>query len=321
MRNRIIRTSSQGRLLRLAGFERERFRCGVVMALAFALALMPGVARADLYGGDLPLLTAIVANGADEISQLSQSIAQAKKTYDETRRLAGYADDAVKAFNSVKSLNGAMFGQSVVNGLDLAFPEVAQIQNDVAQHNGLSTWGQGTGELGMLVTGCARYGPGGFSCGQLQRAVTAEDARKTISATFGTAPATSPRATAMDSDAAVGLAASSSQVGRNQVTRAQMAALLEQCSGGTDSDSIAACQAAANAAQIQGVQTQSYLSDQAALQTRLQADHLAQANAEHKDSLARQEAERQLLLEGSDKGALRPVSVKTEGIDILGGAP
>lgn len=288
------------------------------LAVALAVFAVAPAAHADPYGADLAFLSALVTNSADEIVQLSNTLATLQKTYNEAKRVAGYADDAVQAFNTVRNLNGSVFGQSIVNGLDNAFPEVARIQNDLAMHNTLGSWAQGTGELGILVTGCARYGPGGFNCAQLGRAVTAQDARTTISATFGTAPTTSPRAMAMDSDAAVGLSASSSQVGRNQVTRAQMAELLKECSGGTDDDSIAACQTAAAAAQIQGVAAQSYLSDQSALQTRLQSDQLALGNGEHKDTLQRQEAERQLLLEASNKALARPVTVKTSGVDILG---
>jgi hypothetical protein len=290
----------------------------VVVALGGALS--PGVARADPYGADLAFLSALVTNSADEIVQLTNTLATLQKTYAEAKRVAGYADEAVQAFNAMKNFNGQLFGQSLVSGLNNAFPEVARIQNDLS---GKSQWAQSSGELGLLLSGCLGSGlfnSGTSSCIQLQRAVTVADARSAVTKTFGTAPPQATRAQAMDDDAAVGLSASASQVGRNQVTRAQAQALMAACTGGTDDDAIAACQAAANAAQIQGLSHQSFMADQMAVQTRLQSDVVAQENAKHKDEIQARTAQTSFLSETSDRIQPTPTQVRTEGADIFGGS-
>jgi len=301
--------------LRAASFLGAR----IATAFAFVAAFVPAAARADFYGADIPLLTALVSNGAEQLVQMSNSLKALQRTYNEAKRVAGYADEAARAFNSVKTLNGQLFGQSVVNGLGNAFPEVARIQNDLQGH---SQWAQSTGELGLLLTGCARYGPNTPACTQFQRAVTATDARTAISNTFGIAP-TGPnlgarRAQAIDDDAAVGLATSASQVGRGQVTRAQAQALMDACAGVADDDSIAACQAAANAAQIQGLSHQSHMADQMAVQTRLHADQLAAENARHKQELVARDAQTAFLKEASERGQPGPTQVRTAGADFFG---
>jgi hypothetical protein len=277
---------------------RKALAVGAMVAL-----LIPMSARADLWGFDMGPLSTIVAQGAVQVTQVAQELHTLAQTYDEAKKVASYADDAVKAFNAAKSLNGQLFGQSLVSGLSMAFPDVQRIETDIAAAASPGgNWAQGSGQLGSLVSRCVGSfaGAGGSGCIQLQNVITASDARRAISAAFGTAP--SVGTAAVDGDAAKALAAAQADVNRNKYMRdVTVAQAMNTCSGGggfSDTDA-QACQTAANAAQIEALSQQSYMSDQLATQNRLQAGALSVQNAQAKVQLEEAAERRDLLLQGA----------------------
>ncbi len=312
-------SSSQMRL-RKARVRRSR---GVtVSVLAGVLVFWAGLrqARADFWGGDIPLLTAILTNTSQQLTKVGETLGTLKSTYVETRRLAAYADDAVKTFNAFRSYSLALFKQDVTQALETSFPELGYFRQ---QASGTGPWAQGTGELQRLVTYCLRAllsgEKSGTGCAELQETLSLQQARNAITSTFGNVPpvAGSVEVRAVDHEAAVALAASSADLGRNKVTRLNARALLAQCtSEGADSES---CQAAAHAAQIEQLRQTAFVGDQLAESNRLQAMQLLQENARRKREFGEAIDRRRLVLESATKAAPQPVKLRTDGINILGG--
>src|SRR5947208_1754170 len=89
----------------------------IAAGLAF-FGLGVQTAYADFFGGDLPLLTTIVGNTTTQIRQISDTLSTLRQTYDQAKRIAGYADDAYKAYQYFAGYNLQRFGQDVQGTLD-----------------------------------------------------------------------------------------------------------------------------------------------------------------------------------------------------------
>lgn len=307
--------------------DRNRFhsrRCGVATAaIASALVFGTGLqtAYADFWGGDIPLLGMIVTNTTQQLTKVGETLGTLKRTYDETRRLAAYADDAVKTFNAFRSYSLELFRQDVTQALESSFPELSYFRR---QASGTGAWAKGTGELQRLVSYCVRAvlsgEKDGTGCAQLQETLSLQQARSAITSTFGTVPPVAGVAEvrAVDHEAAVALSASSADVARNQVTRLNAKALLAQCTGKNASSE--SCQAASHAAQIEQLRQGAYLGDQMAESNKLQSMRLLQENARRKREMNEAVDRRRLLVDGAGQAAPPSVEVRTEGVNLLGGA-
>lgn len=294
----------------------------LIAALAGVMAFGVGLrsAQADFWGGDIPLLSMIVTNTTQQITRLGEALGTLKQTYDETHRLAAYADDAVKTFNSFKSYSLELFRQDVTQALEASYPELGYFRR---QASGSGPWAQGTGELQRLVSYCVRAilngEKDGAGCAQLQETISLSQARSAITSTFGTMPSIAgvSEVRAVDHEAAVALAAGSADLGRNQVTRLNASALLRQCTG--KSANSESCQDAANAAGIEQLRQGAYLGDQLAESNKLQSMRLLQENARRKREVSEAVDRRKLLVEGAGAGGPPAVGIHTDGLDILGG--
>src|SRR5262245_54759990 len=164
---------------------RTLFRTGwsVSRALSLMVALVAVPARADMFGGDLPLLGGLVAQTAQTVTTLGETLATLRQSYEEAKRVAGYADDAYRAFKSFQSYSAELFAGGVGQGLETAYPDVAYFRR---QASGVEPWARGSGELQRLVKLCIG-GPAG-SCGDFQEAINYQQAREALASTFGTAP-------------------------------------------------------------------------------------------------------------------------------------
>jgi len=285
-------------------------------ASALIVALVAAPAFADLWGADLGPLSTLVSQAATQIAQIADTLSTLRKTYDEAKRVAGYADDAVKSFKAFQKSGAEMFRDGADSALDRAFPDLAYFRSEASR---TGPWAQGTGELQLMVSYCVRGGLTGPGCTQVQEALTLKQARSALSATFGTTPpvAGAVEIRAMDHEAAMGMATSSAQVGRDAIARQQAKGLMERCTGGTDDDSIAACQAAANAASILGVEQGADVADQLAEANRLQAVRVAQENGKRKRETNEAIERRQLILDGAQRMGAEPMQVKTEGLEVF----
>jgi hypothetical protein len=207
--------------------------------LVFCLGLQ--TAHADLFGSDLPLLSAIVTNTAQQLTKLSETLSTLRKTYDEAKRVASYADDAYRAYQHFSHSSAQMFKDEVTHSFESAYPDLAYFRREASSGPQID----GSGDLGRLLSYCVS-GRNESQCIELQQALSLQQARNNIATVFGSAPAVAgyTEMKSIDAEAGLAVAASSSQIGRDQITRAQAKSLQEQCAGDTDYANLAACQAA-----------------------------------------------------------------------------
>jgi hypothetical protein len=279
-------------------------------------------ARADLWGADLGPLSALVEQAGIQIAQLADTIATLRQTYDEAKRVASYADDAAQAFKNFEKFGAQVFSGQLEEAMDRAFPDLAYFQREASN---TGPWAQGTGELSRVIRYCVGRALGAEGCAEAREALSLRQTREALAATFGTAPvvAGAIEVRAMDHEAAFGMSIASAQLGRDAVAREQARALMKRCTGGTDDDSIAACQAAAHAASILGVEQSADLGDQLAQANRLHAVRIAQENGRRKREINEALERRRLILEGAGRLGDAPVQVRTEGLQVFdeGSAP
>lgn len=267
---------------------------------------------ADMLGADIPLLTALLSQAAQNAETMVRTLDTLKKSYDEAKRVAGFAEEARQAYLAVSSYNGELFQEGFTRALESAFPDVGYFRRE-ASHAG--PWAQASGELQRLVSICLG-GPSG-SCRQLQEALSLQQTREALARTFGAAPTGAHDLAAIDHEAAVAIAASSAQEGRSQRATALSEALMKQCSNATDQENLAACQAAANAAQIEALRQSADTNSQLAEGNRLQALQLVQVNRARKKELADAEERRELVLESVRRASSPVPRVESDGVSLI----
>jgi hypothetical protein len=273
-------------------------------------------AHADLFGGDVPLLSAIVTNTAQQLNKLQDTLSTLRKTYEDAKRVASYADDAYQAYRHFSQYSAGMFRDELTRSFESAYPDLAYFLREASSGPQID----GSGSLGRLLSYCVSANTGS-QCIELQQALSLQQARNNIATLFGPAPAVAGYAEmkSIDDEAGLAVAASASQTGRDQIARAQAQSLREQCTGNTDDDSLAACQAAGSLAQIQVLKQSTELTDQVAESNRLQALRLAQENAKRKREIAESIERREIILEGANNMTPRPPQLKADGLDVFEG--
>jgi hypothetical protein len=187
-------------------------RAVVVAILCVTLALGIGVptAYADLYGGDLPILTNILTTALQQLDTANKTFETLGKAYRETKRLASYAGDAREAFAEIQSFSSGRAQNSGIRALYRAYPELSFLQGE--SQYGYRTWGQSYGGLSPELQRCLQditrdsmraAGAGGSSgggrlagvesaCDQWQRTVTAQKLDQDLRRTFGDVPQNRP---------------------------------------------------------------------------------------------------------------------------------
>jgi len=299
---------------------RTLFRTGwsVPISLALVVAVVAVPARADMFGADLPLLGGLVGQAAQTVTTLGETLTTLRRSYEEAKRVAGYADDAYRAFQSFQHYSAELFARDVVQGLETAYPDVAYFRR---QASGVEPWARGSGELQRLVRLCVG-GPAG-SCGEFQEAVSYQQAREALASTFGTAPSGAYDVAAADHESAAALAAGSAQEGRSARAKLVAEALMRQCQDGAGEDArtLAGCQAAAAAASIQALDVSADLAEQVAAGNRLMAMQLQLQAGERKRELREAEERRQVLLESAQQAARRPEPLEADGFNLVEGTP
>lgn len=288
-------------------------RVSLVPATSVALVsfcLWPALAHASLFGEENGPLTALVAQGVAQINQAAQTFAQLKQTYDETRKYVGLAQDAVNGFKEFGAFSDSVF-RNPGNALATAFPDAAALSRDLSSP---ASWGAGTGELQRLVKVCLSEG----RCVAFREAVTARQARESISKTFGTSPIMRDDIETIDVEASKSIRDSMVQGSKSAVAGEQARALMRKCTSGTDNQAVAACQAAANLGQLLQLEQTAALNEQVAESNRLQALELASKNSERKREL-REVLRRQRMLEAGSENMAPPAMRFTAPADDTGG--
>ena len=147
---------------------------------ALALAAGASVAHADLFGGDVVVLSSIFQTALKQLDQLRSVTDTLGKSYREMQRVARLAQETKDVYRDFQRLDGDRALASGVRAVYGAFPEQAR----------------GSGQLVPEVEACvesmvrARAGGAGstFECDQLRRAATGERVRASLERTYGTVP-------------------------------------------------------------------------------------------------------------------------------------
>ena len=166
-------------------------------ASALALATGASVAHADLFGGDVAVLTSIFQTTLKQLDQMRAMTDTLGKSYREMQRVARIAQDTKDAYRDFQRRDGDRSVSSGVRTIYGALPETGYGVGDL--RSGSVTQAPGSGQLVPEVEACveslvrapARSGlPGAtLECDQLRRAASAERMRSSLERTYGTVPA------------------------------------------------------------------------------------------------------------------------------------
>jgi hypothetical protein len=162
------------------------------VASGLALAFGASVAHADLFGGDVAVLTQIFRNGLQQLDELRTVSERLGRSYRELQRLSSYAADTKTAFREFQQLDGNRILTSGVRAAHRAFPDASYVADDARA--GSRGWGRG-GTLGPELSACieslSRTGRGGgptAECEYLRRTATGDRVRESLDRTYGTIP-------------------------------------------------------------------------------------------------------------------------------------
>lgn len=149
-------------------------------ASALVLAAGASVAHADLFGGDVVVLSSIFQTALKQLDQLRSVTDTLGKSYREMQRVARLAQETKDVYRDFQRRDSDRALTSGVRAVYGAFPEQAR----------------GSGRLLPEVEACveslvrARAGSAGstFECDQLRRTATGERVRASLERTYGTVP-------------------------------------------------------------------------------------------------------------------------------------
>ena len=292
---------------------------------------------------DTGTLVGILANGLQTLASINQQLEQARKSYQETKKIVRMGEDAYDLAAGVITLNPSRVARS----FESAFPAVQYFEMEAHYPN---SWLHGSGNLQALMSICfagvkaqARRAPppqqqaddgsidrsavagspaptavgaGGESpipeCALVERQMDLHETQLLMASTFGLSP--EAQLAAVDEEATRAFVASQGSLQRTTITAAQVRALMQACE---DTGSPSACQAAANAAAVAELGQAAETNSQLALMNRLQAIRIEQENAklrrEEFDSLYREDQ----VHRGFQKLAASPFRLKADGFSIL----
>jgi hypothetical protein len=288
---------------------------------------------------DTSTLVAILANGLQTLATINQQLEQARKSYQETKKIVRMGEDAYDLAAGVITLNPSRVARS----FESAFPAVQYFEMEARYPN---SWMRGSGNLQALMSICfaglksqarrapppaqqADDGPGDPSavagsptpagggsqipeCALVERQMDLHETQLLMTSTFGLSP--EAQLAAVDEEATRAFVASQGSLQRSTITAAQVRALMQACE---DTGSPPSCQAAANAAAVAQLGQAAETNSQLALMNRLQAIRIEQENAklrrEEFDSLYREDQ----VHRGFQQLAAPAIRLKADGFSVV----
>src|SRR5688500_4512466 len=103
-------------------------RPALALGLAGLLLAIP-VVRAD---EGTAVLVDILAMSIQQLSELEKMLSVLRKGYEATKRVAGYADDARRAYEGVRSLNAEVFRRELTEALEGAYPDIGYFRREAS---------------------------------------------------------------------------------------------------------------------------------------------------------------------------------------------
>jgi hypothetical protein len=130
----------------------RRFRKSLV-ATALLGAITISYAASASFGfipdGDTASLVQILATSMQQLNTLNQQLGTVRQTYAETKKLVGFAQDAVSAFQGLARAD-------ISGSLQLLEDAVPNLRYFDREAHHMNSWAQGRGELNALVRACVR---------------------------------------------------------------------------------------------------------------------------------------------------------------------
>jgi hypothetical protein len=284
--------------------------------------LVSGPALADMFGGDNVQLTFLnyqtglfAENIWQGVQTANQILNTAVQTYRQIKTIAGYADDAYNAYQTIAHLNGQRALQDAQTVMYATFPGLGYFANEAQQMGqGFGAWAQGSGQLDSLLRQCY-FGPNlvadDAACVQLGTSMGFYTVQRTMASTFGKAPTWAPEyIKAVDFEHAVALTQQITQTANNQKTVKEVTNLLKGCElGPGESGSPEHCQYAAERAQVLMLRQTEQLTEQVMETNRLLTVAGAAQNAKEKMALDNHVIQQQTVLNAI--GAFSPGATGT----------
>ncbi len=276
----------------------------VVVAVAITVVIVGYGARAAAFmdfGGDM-MLADLLVNSMKQLAVATESLAELRRSYEEVRKVADYADDAANAARSFQGYSAQRFGDRFLAELDAVRPDMQRYRVEA---------------LGALGMKGSQWTQAEVAAGRADGARVLDALRTTFGAGSGAAPA---QATVVDAEVAAAIQGEAAQAEVAAMQKERVQELLRRCNGVGDAGSnrdakrvAEECRSAAEQAQLlqleEGQQTNLKLAQIA----RLQAVGVEQKNADLKRELAEQQARRQGLTEGFNALSRQGVSIRAGG--------
>jgi hypothetical protein len=280
-----------------------------VVAGALLVLIAAPEASADLFGGDVSLLSTLVAQGAQQVATGKLALAGISSEATSTQKLLGLATEARAVFGRFANTRVVDFGADSL-GLKAGTPLVSDKSRLTS---GVASWAPATGELKTVASQCVgTAGAGSSACRQMHEAITPTDAQAALSRTFG--PPLHPETRAGDYEVSRALSAADTHQ-QQESSRAAVSAASRStaCASGGES---AVCGLAQTARQESQLDT---VNEQLAEGNRLQATHVALQNAERKRSLDAARERREAVMEGAKALRAPGVQVAGDGVSLWSG--
>ena len=267
----------------------------VIMGAAILLSAPPAYAFLGIADSGDVLLADLVVNSVKQLATLSDTLDTARKTFTQARKVAGYAQDAYAVAASFQHFSIQRFGQRMQSDLGDAYPDAAFYRDQMSY----GRWAQG-GRLAPYVRYClngtlSRNAAGEIVfnnerlCTQLRQELGTSQVLTVLGETFGTVPQAEVasqkgvQAAVVDAEVAAQITALTSQWNRTQRVKQEVEQMEADCAATSDADGpSAACESAAQRAQMDALAEQAETNRLLAEHARLLALQLAQRNAELK---------------------------------------
>lgn len=336
-----------------------RSRKALVATVVAGTLTMTYAARASFLGipdGDSASMIELLVTSMKQLNALNEQLGTMRKTYSETKKLAGYAEDAVAAFRGLANTDLS----GTVQLLEDAVPNLRYFDRE-AHH--LNSWTEGRGELRVLIRSCIRARQGQIEakakdeqaqerwavnsngsrypaaedraataagvradqvCDDVDRQLSGQQLAELIVKDFG--PPRTPAQLRADQVAADALGDSAALYWRDRTLEQDWKAYEEYCftaaKGGLmaqlDDSVMQRCQAAEVLVQLRSAREMQILRGEVRQLKDIEAYRLLGENAERKQEAEARTREQQELLEGARQMAGPEIRVTAPGFDAAG---
>jgi hypothetical protein len=302
-------------------------RSVVVACAVSAIGLTYAANASTLFipDSDTATLAAIFSNGLQQLAALNQQLGQLRQSYTAAKTLVSYGADVKNGFSALLTLDFNKLEQLFVT----AVPNAGFFDREA--RGGYQTWGQGTGELQLMISMClnsksaqattpvvppppaapgatviAPYDP----CAVLENRLSGQELSSSLKLLFpsGTSPALAQPAVDASTRA-------DQQEVRDVVRQQKIASLSALCQDPTSADPDK-CNAASKAAELITAAQLAELVDRMVDLNRIEAVQLAMHVAEQSAQQQRDDDRRQLLLNAAGQVAPPPMQLRAPGFDF-----